>query len=201
MLTGYSLEEIEPFSLPEDEGEIKTVFYVRSIPRGKLDEFTAKAVDHRSAEKQDGAQIVLGKKFNREVVQWGIAKHERFTDPRGREIPCSTTEAVFASAKFAVLSEDVLDRYERTFVRRAKLKATEDGPPGVNGQPLWRIGEFVLAISDGPMGAGGAPKWRAGEPIFYEVTLLDILAERVLAEQSLSTAERRGLPGARVVAG
>jgi len=201
MLTGYSAEETEPFSLPEDPGPVRTVFHVRPIPRGKLDELTAKAVDHHAAEKRDGDHVVKGRQHNREIVRWGIAKHECLVSQSGKQIPCDTVESSFCGEKFQVLRDDVLDRYERTLVRRATVPATEDGPAGEDGAPLWKKGESVLAQSDGPLASGGAPKWRKGEPIFFEVTLLDVLADRVTAEQSLSAAERRSLPGAGVAAG
>lgn len=114
MLNGFTLDE-KWISLPEDEGEPKTEFLVRSIPAGKYDELQGESFElsQMLGKGLDGAAVARRRAFAREYVRWGIAGHR---NGAGGLAECKTEKRTYAGQEFVVLSDETLTIYERTQV-------------------------------------------------------------------------------------
>lgn len=182
MLTGFSLDEEIWISLEEDQGDPKTEFQIRPIPAGKLDELRARSYDStqrlrdaKTGEPQfTGADITASREFNREVVRWGIKAHR---NGQGGLAVFESAETEYGGRKFSLPTDRVIEVYERTLITEVPVYAETSAPPAADGThepPTQKeIGK-------------------------RKVSLLDVLANKVMAHQTISEAERRGLRGAGV---
>lgn len=145
MLTGFSLEEEIWVSLEEDTGAPKTEFCIRPIPAGKLDELRARSFDvmrqfSRGEDEIQGADLTESRRYNREVVRWGI-QGQRNGDGGLRHF--HTEQASFGDKEFSVVADATLEVYERTILSRPApepegegVESAGDRTPRTIEQPL-----------------------------------------------------------------